>query len=118
MKWIFIVVALSVLIIVGNITYKQSTYPSIEVVNYETMLKKAAYGSINNHELRIGAFQMVREVQCQKSTDDLTHNCIEAFEIVKEMCARKTLDTEDAKRLDDNQAHQAVLQFNGCFDKA
>jgi hypothetical protein len=114
MKWIFAVVTLSVLIIIGNVTYKQSTYPNIEVVNYETMLKKAAYGTINNHELRIGAFQMVREVQCQKTTDDLTHNCIEAFEIVKEMCARETLDTEDAKSLDDTLAHQAVGLFDAC----
>jgi hypothetical protein len=114
MKWISLLIIFVTLVYFGYKDDAADTYPHIEVIDYDTMIKKAEYGSINNNELRIGAFDLINNSLCIKVTDDLTTECRDKFKSKKENCAQLKLDTVDATKLNGNQAYLTVRQFNVC----
>jgi hypothetical protein len=111
-NWLFLGLILA-LIFRGSI-FPNIDYQTLEVIDYNTMLKKAEYASINNKELRIGAFQLVEGILCKKITDELTRECIYEYNKSKDLCAEEILDKVDAENLNENKASLIVRQFNVC----
>lgn len=114
MKWIVLIILCVAAAYFGHKGYANYTYPRIDVADYDTMIKKAEYGSINNKELRVGAFDLVTNSLCIMVTEELTQECIDKFKLKQEQCAELTLDTVNAEVLNGNQAYLAVRQFNVC----